>query len=164
MANKLSHYIDTFNKKQGDYTSLVIIPLLAIVLYEVMMRYVFNAPTIWGFEATTFAYGLHYMFGLSYTDVYDGHVKVDIFTNLLPKKLQAVMGIITLLILFFPVITCLTIWSFKFALTSLSNMEVNSTSWAPPIYPFKIIMAFTLFFLWLQGVSNLFKQFDALKN
>ena len=50
------------------------------VLYEVIMRYVFDAPTIWGFKATTFLYRVHFMLGLAYTDVTDGHVEVDIFT------------------------------------------------------------------------------------
>jgi TRAP-type mannitol/chloroaromatic compound transport system permease small subunit len=32
------------------------------------MRYAFNAPTVWGFEATAFAYGMHYMLGLSFME------------------------------------------------------------------------------------------------
>jgi hypothetical protein len=79
MLAKLSKAIDTFNIKQGDVSSLLALPLLVVVVYEVVMRYAFNAPTTWGFEATTFLYGVHYMLGLAYCDVYGGHVRVDIF-------------------------------------------------------------------------------------
>jgi TRAP-type mannitol/chloroaromatic compound transport system permease small subunit len=65
---------------------LLALPLLVVVVYEVVMRYAFNAPTTWGFEATTFLYGVHYMLGLAYCDVYGGHVRVDIFTSRMPQK------------------------------------------------------------------------------
>ena len=160
--NIISRSIDTFNTKEGEVTSLLAIPLLLIVLYEVFMRYAFNAPTVWGFEATTFLYGIHYMFGLAYTDVQDGHVRVDILTARLPQKVQHIINIITVCVLFLPVMTCMTIWSFKYAATSISFWEVNSTSWAPPIWPLKIIMAITFLFLLLQGISNLLKNIEAL--
>jgi TRAP-type mannitol/chloroaromatic compound transport system permease small subunit len=79
----------TPDRKTGTVTSLLIVPLLFIVLYEVVMRYAFNAPTTWGFEATTFAYGMHYMLGLSYMENVQGHVRVDIFTSRMNVKAQA---------------------------------------------------------------------------
>lgn len=162
MLKKISNAIDIFNKKQGDITSMLIFPLLIVVIYEVFMRYAFNSPTVWGFEVTAFLYGLHYMFGMSYTDVHDGHVKVDIFTSRMPKKWQAIMGVITTSVFFLPVMTCMTIWSFKFAISSAEGLERNSTSWAPPIWPLKILMALTFLFLLVQGISNLFKYINAI--
>ncbi len=162
MLSNISEKISAFSDKEGEVTSMLIYPLLGIVIYEVFMRYVFNSPTSWGFEATTFLYGVHYMFGMAYTDVHDGHVKVDIFTSLLSKKKQAVVGIIANCTIFIPVFTCMAIWAVKFAATSVGMLEHNSTSWAPPIYPFKVIMAITFIFLLLQGVSNLLKQIKAL--
>lgn len=158
MFSKISKSIDTFNNYQGRLTSMLIIPLLGVVIYEVLMRYGFNSPTVWGFEATAFLYGMHYMFGLAYTDVTKGHVQVDIFSSMAPKKVQAFLGAITTIVLFLPVMTCMTIWSTKFAMYSVQGMERNSTSWAPSIWPFKIIMALCFFFLLLQGVSNLIKD------
>ena len=162
MLESIPKGIDTFNIKQGEISSLLAIPLLAVVIYEVFMRYVFNAPTIWGFETTTFIYGIHYMLGYAYTDALDGHVKVDIFSSRLSSKGQAWLGMITTLVIFLPVFACMTIWSFKFAWTSIQGLEVNSTSWAPPIYPIKTIMALCFLFLLLQGISNLFKYINIL--
>lgn len=100
MFQRLSRWIDKFITAQGEWTSLLILPLLLVVIYEVLMRYGFNAPTVWGFEATTFLYGLHFMFGISYTDVTGGHVKVDIFTPPAPKKVQAFLGALTTFVFF----------------------------------------------------------------
>jgi TRAP-type mannitol/chloroaromatic compound transport system permease small subunit len=162
MFSKLANAIDSFNRKQGDITSLLIIPLIGVIVYEVIMRYGFNAPTVWGFEVTAFIYGMHYMFGIAYTDVRKGHVQVDIFTSLAPKKIQALLGAITTIVLFMPVMTCMTWAATKFAWTSVSLVEHNSTSWAPAIYPYKIIMALCFFFVLLQGVANLIHDLQTL--
>ncbi len=162
MFSAIANGIDKFNNKQGQITSMLIIPLLGVVIYEVFMRYGFNSPTVWGFEATAFLYGMHYMFGLAYTDVHKGHVQVDIFTSLASKKVQAALRVLTTLILFLPVMICMTIWSSKFAIYSIEGLERNSTSWAPSIWPYKIVMALCFLFLLLQGISNLIHDLKSL--
>jgi TRAP-type mannitol/chloroaromatic compound transport system permease small subunit len=164
MFSKISKGIDTFSTKQGDLTSMLIFPLLGVVIYEVIMRYGFNAPTTWGFEVTAFLYGMHYMFGISYTDVKKGHVQVDIFTSMAPVKVRAALSALTTIVLFLPVMACMTFASSTFAWTSIQGLERNSTSWAPPIYPLKVIMALCFLFLLLQGISNLIKDLQTLFN
>jgi len=155
--------IDWFIEKQGEISSYLIYPLVLIVIYEVIMRYAFNAPTIWGFEATAFAYGLHYMLGLSYTENQAGHVKVDIITSRLSDKAQAVLGIITYLVIFMPVYFLMAVGAGKFAHTATITRELNSTSWAPPIWPFKIFMFLSFLFLLVQGISSLLKHIRTLR-
>ncbi len=154
--------IDWLIEKQGQLSSFLIYPLALIVLYEVIMRYAFNAPTVWGFEATAFAYGLHFMLGLSYTENQAGHVKVDILTTRLSEKTQAVLGVITYLLIFLPVYTLMTVGAFKYAYTSTVGRELNSTSWAPAIWPYKILMAVSFLFLVVQGLSTLLKNVRTL--
>lgn len=160
----LINIIDKLIDKQGEISSFLIYPLVLVVLFEVLMRYAFNAPTIWGFEVTAFLYGMHYMLGLSYTERHGGHVRVDIITMRLSEKTQAIMGIITYLFIFMPVYSFMMIGAFKFAETSILEKELNSTSWAPPIYPFKAIMALSFLFLLLQGIATLLKHIRTLTN
>ncbi len=79
------------------------------------------------------------------------------------EKKQALFSIITNLILFMPVMICMTIWAGKFAYTSTLEQELNSTSWAPPIWPLKILMALCFLFLVLQGIANLITDINKLK-
>lgn len=162
MFSKISDGIDWFNLWQGKITSMLIIPLLVVVLCEVLMRYAFNSPTVWGFEATAFLYGMHYMFGLAYTDVTKGHVRVDIFTSLAPEKVRRAISALTTMVFFLPMMIAMTIASTKYASYAVAELERNSTSWAPPIWPFKVIMAFCFFILLLQGISNLIRDLQAL--
>ncbi|SLM30270.1 putative Tripartite ATP-independent periplasmic transporter DctQ component [Desulfamplus magnetovallimortis] len=163
MLESTSNVLQTISRKEGEWASFLIYPLLFIVVYEVFMRYAFNAPTTWGFEATTFLYGLHYMFGMAYTDVHDGHVKVDIFTSLFSEKKQSIFKVITNILFFMPVMICMTIWALKFGISSTMGLEVNSTSWAPPIWPLKLLMAVCFLFLLLQGVANLINDINSLR-
>jgi len=163
MLATISKAIDKFSIKQGEISALLALPLLVVVVYEVIMRYAFNAPTTWGFEATTFLYGIHYMLGLAYCDVYGGHVRVDIFSSRLPRRVQGVIGVLTNLVFFMPVMVLLTIASWKYALTSIAGGELNPTSWAPPVYPIKTLMAIAFSFLLIQGFSNLIHNIRVLQ-
>ncbi len=158
MLNTIINGIDFLVEKQGQLTSFLIVPLLFIVLYEVLMRYAFNAPTVWGFEATAFFYGMHYMLGLSYMEHAQGHVRVDIVTSRLPAKVQAVIMIAGYLLIFMPVYGLMTWGAIKFAHTATITNELNSTSWAPRIWPYKIVMAFSFMLLVLQGISTVLKS------
>ncbi len=164
MLEKISSAIDAFNRKEGEWSALLILPLTIVVIYEVVMRYAFDSPTIWGFELTTFLYGVHFMLGLAYTDVTDGHVKVDIFTARAKPRTQAVIVIIANLVIFLPVFTCMTIWAWKYAITSTLQHELNSTSWAPPVWPIKLIMAVSFSFLLIQGISTVLKALHTLSS
>jgi TRAP-type mannitol/chloroaromatic compound transport system permease small subunit len=162
MLNTLIKGIDFLVEKQGQFTSFLIVPLLFIVLYEVLMRYAFNAPTVWGFEATAFVYGMHYMLGLSYMEHAQGHVRVDIVTSRLPSKVQAFIMVAGYLLIFVPVYGLMTWGAIMFAHTATITNELNSTSWAPRIWPYKIVMALSFLLLVIQGLSTVLKNVKTL--
>jgi TRAP-type mannitol/chloroaromatic compound transport system permease small subunit len=144
MLNATTKGIDFLIEKQGQLTSFLIVPLLFIVLYEVLMRYAFNAPTVWGFEATAFAYGMHYMLGLSFMENAQGHVGWT-SSPPAPVKAQAVVIIIGYLAHFHAGLRTDDLGRDQFAHTATITNELNSTSWAPRIWPYKIVMALSFF-------------------
>ena len=155
--------IDTIQDWFGFWVAMLIFPMVLVVIYEVIMRYVFNAPTSWGFEATTFIYGLHYMLGFGYALLHNSHVKVDVFVSLLPKRKRNIISLICNLFMFLPVFALLSYGCITFAWDSIIGLEKSWTSWAPPIYPFKSLMALGFIMLLLQGVSSLLKDFQTLR-
>ena len=115
---KLDSAIDTLNEKIGFYGSYLVLPLIAVVGWEVMMRYGFNAPTSWAFELTVFIYGMHYSLALAYAHKNDTHVAIDIFEARLPEKPRTILRIITNLVLFLPSIGLLTAYTCQLAFFS----------------------------------------------
>ncbi len=160
---KFERAIDALNEKVGVTTSLLAIPLVAVVVYEVIMRYCFDAPTSWGFELTTFLYGAHFMLGFAFCHKHDGHVAIDVFEAKLPAKPRTILRIVTNLVIFLPTVGLFSVYSIKYAITSWTLWERASSSWGPPIYPWKTVMAVGFVLLLLQGLAKLINDIRSLR-
>jgi TRAP-type mannitol/chloroaromatic compound transport system permease small subunit len=64
--------------------------------------------------------------------------------------------------MFLPTTALLAVWSIIYSSDSWKNWELASTSWAPPLYPFKSLMAVGMTLLFLQGVAKLISDFRLL--
>ena len=60
----------------GNALSLLFLFTVAISFYEVVMRYVFNAPTIWVHESASFLGACLFVFGGIYALATNKHVRV----------------------------------------------------------------------------------------
>ncbi len=155
----VSRTIDTIVKRQAEGSSLLMALLVVFVCFEVVLRYVFNAPTVWSLELTTYLYGIHFVMGYSYTELHHGHVRVDILSSRFPPKVQDVIYIVLTLAITLPLVGLLAIWAWDNAITSTLIFERLSSAWAPPLWPIKLFMAIGFTFLFLQVFSNLIKRF-----
>jgi TRAP-type mannitol/chloroaromatic compound transport system permease small subunit len=154
----LTKKIDWLVVKQAEFSSLLMVVLVVMMCYEVVRRYFFNAPTIWGLEFTTFIFGAHFVLGYGYTEYFDGHVRVDIFSGKFPKRLQDTLYILLTICVTLPLVAMLGIWAWDNAIRSTRILEHLSSAWAPPIWPVKLLMALGFSFLFLQVLSNLIKR------
>ena len=64
---------------------LVLVGLASLILYDVILRTFFNHPLRGGFELTEVAMSVIVACGLPYTAIKNGHVSVDIFSNVLDR-------------------------------------------------------------------------------
>lgn len=155
--------IDALNEKIGYYGSLLVLPLIGVVVWEVIMRYGFGAPTSWAFELTVFLYGVHYSIALAYAHKHNTHVAIDVFEARLPERPRLMLRIFTNLVLFLPTVGLLTYYSCALAATSWQQWEHASSSWAPAVYPYKTLMAIGFVFFLLQGIAKLIQDIRSLK-
>ena len=59
-------WIDRLNTLLGEWLAWLYLVAVAITAYEVVMRYIFNAPTTWAFELTVLLCAIGYLFGGGY--------------------------------------------------------------------------------------------------
>lgn len=154
----LIRLIDRIVKKQAEVTSLLMVILVVLMCYEVVRRYFFNAPTIWGLEFTTFIFGIHFIMGYGYTESFDGHVRVDVFSSKFPKKVQDMLYLVLTVVITLPLVAMLSIWAWDNAISSTKILEHLSSAWAPPIWPVKLFMALGFTLLTLQVFANVLKR------
>ena len=58
--------IDLANKWIGNVVCWIVIPLTFTMVYEVLARKLFNAPTMWAYDMSRFLYGALFMLGAGY--------------------------------------------------------------------------------------------------
>lgn len=93
--------IDTLNEQIAKVFSYLNILLILTLTYEVVSRYAFNSPTQWSFDMTYFLSSLFLVLGMAYTWQIGGHVGVDLIARKLPKRLNALVFVVFMLVLFF---------------------------------------------------------------
>lgn len=151
--------IDRITEFIGKGSSFLVILLVLGIAYDVFMRYVFSKPTFWAYDSTYMIYGVYIMLGSAYTHLYDGHVRMDLLTGRLTPRNKAIAESICYLILFFPLFYILVKYCSIHALWSFGARESSSAStWRPPVYPFKLIIAFGFILFLLQGISQFMKS------
>ncbi len=160
---RFTQAIDRFTEAWGFWVSLLILPMIAVVIYEIIMRKFLSMPTSWGFDVTVYIYGAHFMLGMNYVELHDSHVRVDAISRLLPDRGQLWLRLITIVILFLPYVGALAYAGVEFALDSWLQWEHGQSSWRPPIYPVKTIIPVAFIMLLLQGISSFYRDFKKLR-
>ena len=150
-ADKLSAW---FGKSFGW---LIILMTLG-VSYEVLVRYVFNAPTPWSLDVSFIMYGTMFMMAGAYTLSRGGHVRGDFLYRLWKPRIQATVELVLYILFFFPGILALTLTGWKYSARSWSYTEVSVNSPAGiPIFQFKSIMVLAGALLLIQGLAQVFR-------
>ena len=71
------HFLDQISLWSGRLTGWLIIPMVLSLVWEVVARYFFNAPTVWAYDMTYMLYGSFFMLGAAYTLMRGGHIRTD---------------------------------------------------------------------------------------
>ena len=150
-------WIDAINEVVGRVVAVVAVIFAAIIIYDVVMRYVFNAPTRWAFDVTKQLFGFYFVMLGGYALRHQSHVRVDLVTGALPRGARRWVEVAGYPIFFFPFAWVFLTRSYDFAMTSWQQGEVTYGAVALPVYPLKIAMAVAAGLLLLQGISELLK-------
>jgi TRAP-type mannitol/chloroaromatic compound transport system permease small subunit len=154
--------IDRFTDTTGVWFAWLNLPLVAAVSYEVIARYVFDAPTIWSFDVTFMLYGTIFMLGAAYALHKGAHIRTDFFYEKWTDKTRGMVDSISYLVFFFPSIIMLLIVSGNEAIYAFSINETSEqTPWRPILWPYKSVVPVTCVLLLIQGISETIKSLYA---
>ncbi len=141
----------------GKLFSVLTLLVVFVVVTEIVMRYVFHAPTLWASESMVFGCGLVYVMGAAWT-AHDGrHLKIELIYGRLSARGRAIADVVSFV--FFALYLGMMLWaSARYAWDSLEISETSGSPWNPPVYPFKIALVAGIFLLLLQGVGKLIRD------
>lgn len=152
---KLLLNIDRLSVLIGQTFAWCIVLLTGVVVYEVVARYAFRAPTGWGFDASYMLYGTLFMMAGAYALSRNGHVRGDFLYRNFRPTMQAKFDLVLYVLFFFPGILALMISGFSFFAQSFAQNEHSAFSpTGPIIWPFKGLIPIVGFLLLLQGIAE----------
>ena len=141
-----------------------ILILTLSVSYEVFVRYVLNAPTVWVFDMMVQMYGALFLMAGAYALAQDTHVRGDVIYRLLPVRWQARIDFTLYLLFLFPGMLALFWFGAEIASDSWRYKEV---SWNSPariqIYFFKTLIPVAGALMFVQGIAELLRCWKAMK-
>ena len=147
--------LDAVTRFVGKAIAWLILPMVLSLVWEVVARYVFNAPTEWAYDMTFMLYGTFFMIGSAWTLQRGGHIRTDIYYARWSQRTQARVDLVCYLVLFFPamaVFTWLT-WGYFWRSYEL-NERIVTSPWLPIVWPFKFMMPAAGALLLMQGVAE----------
>lgn len=160
---KLTRFLDQFVCGIGQVFHWIWVVLVAVIIVNVVLRYAFSQGMIELEELQWYLYSVGWLIGLSYTFVYDGHVRVDVLHEKLPYRGKLWFELFGLLFLFLPFVIAVIIWSLPFVeLSWTTNERSTSANGLPARWLVKGAMLFAFILLALTGISRLIRVFASM--
>jgi len=162
---KLIHIIESLSIWVGRAFGWCILILTFSVAYEVFVRYVLNAPTVWAFDMMVQMYGAVFLMAGAYALAQDTHIRGDFLYRLFPVRVQAILDFVLYILFFFPGMLALFWFGAEIASDSWRYKEV---SWNSPariqIYFFKTLIPLAGGLLIIQGIAELLRCWKAMRS
>ena len=149
--------INAVSEYSGEMVKWLFLPITFVVFYEVVVRYFFNAPTTWGYELTGYLFGTCSMLGGAYCLHFDMHVRMGLIRDRVSPRTRALIDILMMLFMLF-FISVLLWKSSGYAYDTTITLERSTTVWAPPYWPYTIILPLAALMLLLQALSIFLKN------
>jgi TRAP-type mannitol/chloroaromatic compound transport system permease small subunit len=153
VMKSILNLLDSISIWSGKAAAWLILPVIVVVSYEIVARYVFKSPTIWAVETMIYGCALIYVLCSAWVTQDGRHVRIDMLYERLKPRTKAVVDSITF-IAFLLYITFLLWASYKYAYKSTIIWEESDSPWRPPLWPMKISLALGVALVLLQGISN----------
>jgi len=163
-VTKILEAISTFNEKLALGARWIMVVLMIVVVHDVMMRYFFNAPTIWAFELAMILGSTGYLLSWGEVERAGRHLRVDVFYSMNSPRWKALIDTLGTIICWYPVYVVYLITGSKWAIRAWRIHEVMVESyWYPPAGPTRTLIVIGLTIACLQLTVSLIKNIHILR-
>ncbi|GAD79180.1 TRAP transporter small permease subunit [Vibrio ezurae] len=163
MLTLLEGICNRISNTLGHVTSVLFLLLVANVVYDVVMRYVFNDVSIAFQELEWHLFSAVFLLGVPYAIKTGGHVRVDIFYERFSAKVQAIIDIFGTLCWLLPFSLLVAWYGIDFAYQAY---DIGETSGDPGGLPYrwviKAVIPLSFSFIAISGIGLLCKSLNQL--
>lgn len=148
---KFARAITWINTWCARIAAWLILPIFALLMADVVMRYVIGSAAIWTAELAQLVFGVYAVIAGGYLLAERGHVNVDIIYGRYGPKRKAQIDLATSFLCF--LFLAVLIWQgTDMAWESAAKLETSSSIWDPQIWPVKVAIPIAGVLLLLQAI------------
>lgn len=156
----LREHMDTFtriiskmNQAIGRIVAPIILLIMIFVMWEVLGRYIFNAPTTWSNEVNQYLQCALVMLGAGFTLANYAHTRVDIVHSRLSQRARARVEVLTgVLVLVFAI--PMTYYGSIIAWEAFESGETSVSAAQIVLWPSQVVVPIGAVLLAVQGLAN----------
>ena len=150
--------IEKVSMSLGYFSGVFVLLMVACIVYDVVMRHIFNDPTIWADELSCYLLvGITFL-GAAYTLAVNGHIRVETFVERLPHKVRAWVEFVAD-ILGFVFLIIFGCYAFELVWDSYRYVNLSSTLLRTPLYIPQLSVALGLTWLCFQMLAVILQLF-----
>jgi len=156
-------FVDIITLYMASVLMFVVAMIVSIMFYEVVMRYLFEAPTLWVEELSRWLGGVIFLMGGLYAMQQRAHIRVVIVYDMVSRNAQRVLDVFGTVCV---VIFCYAVVSGygKTALKKFETWELYGSAWNPPIPAvMKPLICIVCAWMAVQAISNLIMDWSKPK-
>ena len=151
MIVRILALVDKLSAILAAVAMVLLAVLIVDMMYEVVSRRVFAAPTLWAYDIAYMANGVGFLVAAGYTLRHRGHIRIDFLSSRLSIHAQDWINIFVYLLLVFPALTFMLVGCY------VGWEEAYLTDQLDPVSPWKPLL-WPLFAGMLIGVFSFFLQ------
>ena len=146
--------IDDFSEIIAKTVSWIIIITMSTTIYAVVMRYFFDAPTIWAYELGGLLLAPFWLLAGGYVLLQNAHVRMDVFYRRLTPRKQAILDLVTYTLFFF-YCGLILIYGWEYSWLSFIRQKRSARSlWRPILWPFDAAIPVGAGLILLAGMAK----------
>jgi TRAP-type mannitol/chloroaromatic compound transport system permease small subunit len=161
--NVVTNFIDRISRGLAIATMMIVVILVCVMVYEVIMRRLFNAPTLWAFDLAYMLNGCIFIGASSFALLQNAHIRIDFLSSRFSARTRYAIEAAFLLFCFLPLFGLLAHAALVQSVDAyLAGTTDRVSPWAPKIWPYYTGLAAGICGLWLQALSETIKCICAL--
>ncbi len=155
VEHEVTSWMDRISIAISRVTMYIVAFIVAIIFYEVVMRYIFEKPTLWVNEMSLWVAGAVYLLAGLYVMQQRAHIRIFMLYDVVSRTWQRIFDVISTLCIC--IFAAAVVWGgFNEAWVKLMRWEAFGTAWDPPIpATMKPLVLITVVLIALQAVMNL---------
>ena len=165
MLIRIEAFFQRISRYLGNLTALAIVAMVINVFFDALTRYVFNWGSVGLQEFEWHLLSFIILFGIPFTLMEEGHVRVDVIYDRLKPKKRAVINIIGTLVFIMVFSLLIGSGSLDFALESFQSSETsNDPGGLPYRWIVKSMIPVAFFLLSFVSIGYIVRNINLYRN